>query len=200
MMCYPGYELFTMALHRDSRNYLEIGVFEGDGLAHLALAAPHKSVFGVDPFIEDGFTSHASGDSQTEHMSQVEQTATANTKDLANAVLFKMTGQEFADMLTDEMINLMDIGHVLIDGSHHYEDVQVDYELAIKLLNGKPGIIVFDDAQLEGVKRAHDEFVNKYSAQIDNTVDIYMTEPNHIFAHFLNGHLDANFYYSPKNT
>jgi hypothetical protein len=200
MMCYPGYELFTMTLQRDTCNYFEIGVFEGDGLAHLARKAPHKSIFGVDPFVEDGYTSHTSGDERDRSMNQIEITANNNIKGLENVVLFKMTGQEFADMLTDDMIEMMDIGHVLIDGSHHYEDVQVDYELAIRLLGGKPGIIVFDDANLEGVKKAHDEFVNKYSAQIDNTIDIYTSQPKSIFAHFLNGHPDANFYHGTKNT
>jgi hypothetical protein len=188
-----------MTLHRDSRNYLEIGVFEGDGLKHLAAAAPHKSIFGVDPFVEDGFTAHTSGESQNDRMSQIEITANNNIKDSTNAVLFTMTSQEFADMLTDEMVEMMDIGHILIDGSHHYEDVRVDYELAMRLLNQRPGIIVFDDVNLEGVKQAHDEFINKYSAKIDKTIDIYTREPGHIFAHFLNGHPDANFYHSQTN-
>jgi hypothetical protein len=102
-------------------------------------------------------------------------------------------------MLTDEMVELMNIGHVLIDGSHHYEDVVIDSELSIKLFNNKPGIIVFDDADLDGVARARKEFHIKYNSKTDNMLDLYITRPGHIITYFMNGHPDATYYHSNKN-
>lgn len=199
MFCVPGFELFSMALARASDNYLEIGVFNGDSIAELARRFPNKIIFGIDPFIEDGYTSDNTGVETGQHMSQQEQNTLKNIEGLDNVVLFKMTSKEFAEILTDEMVEHMSISHVLIDGSHHYDDVAIDYELSMKLLNNKPGIVIFDDADLAGVAQAHTEFVDRYQDKIDNTLDLYISQPGHIIAHFMNGHPDANFYYSKKN-
>jgi predicted O-methyltransferase YrrM len=199
MFCVPGFELFRFSLARDNLNYLEIGVYNGDSIATLAKMYPNKTVYAIDPFIEDGFTSHDTGVERGEYMSQQEANTRRNIAGLDNVVLFKMTSQEFAEMLTDEMVDLMNIGHVLVDGSHHYEDVVIDSELSIKLFNNKPGIIVFDDADLDGVARARKEFHIKYNSKTDNVLDLYITRPGHIITYFMNGHPDANEYHSKKN-
>jgi len=188
-----------MSLGRDNLNYLEIGVYNGDSIAELARMYPNKTIYAVDPFVEDGFTSHDTGVDRGEYMSQQEANTRQNIAGLDNVVLFKMTSQEFAKMLTDEMIELMNIGHVLVDGSHHYEDVIIDCELSARLFNGKQGVIVFDDANLLGVAQALTEFGEKYKDKIDNTLDLYITRPGHIITYFMNGHPDATYYYSKKN-
>jgi predicted O-methyltransferase YrrM len=199
MFCVPGFELFRMALYRNSLNYLEIGCYNGDSIAELARMYPNRIIYAIDPFIEDGYTSHDTGVDRGEYMSQQEANTRQNIEGLENVVLFKMTSQEFSEMLTDEMVELMNIGHVLVDGSHHYEDVVVDYELATRLFNGKQGIVVFDDADLPGVAQARTEFGEKYKDKIDNVLDLYITRPGHIITYFMNGHIDANEYYSKKN-
>jgi hypothetical protein len=200
MFCVPGFELFRFSLARDNLNYLEIGVYNGDSIATLAKMYPNKTVYAIDPFIEDGFTSHDTGVERGEYMSQQEANTQKNIAGLDNVVLFKMTSQEFAEMLTDEMVDLMNIGHVLIDGSHHYEDVVIDSELSMRLFNNRPGIIVFDDADLDDVARARKEFHIKYKEQTDNLVDLYITRPGHIIAYFMNGHPNATEYHSNKNS
>ena len=199
MFCVPGFELFRMSLRRDHLNYLEIGVYNGDSIATLARMNPNKTIYAIDPFIEDGRTTHDTGVDRGEYMSQQEINTRKNIEGLENVVLFKMTSEEFSDMLTDEMVDLMNIGHVLIDGSHHYRDVVIDYELATRLFGNKPGVVVFDDAHLEDVAQAREEFQTKYNDKIDNTVDLYISRPGHIIAYFMNGHPDANEYHSNKN-
>ena len=199
MFCVPGFELFRMSLRRDHLNYLEIGVYNGDSIATLARMNPNKTIYAIDPFIEDGYTSHDTGVDRGEYMSQQEANTRKNIEGLTNVVLFKMTSQEFSEILTDEMVDLMNIGHVLVDGSHHYEDVVIDSELSMRLFNNKPGIIVFDDADLDSVARARKEFHIKYNSKTDNMLDLYIARPGHIITYFMNGHPDANEYHSNKN-
>jgi hypothetical protein len=198
MHCVPGFELFSMALARTGANYLEIGVFNGDSISKLATWYPHKIIYGIDPFIEDGYTSHETGAEQGQHIGQQEENTLKNINGLENIVLFKMTSKEFVEILTDEMVKVMEVSHVLIDGSHHYEDVVTDAELAVRLLDGKPGIIVFDDANLPGVDQARHEFVVAHNDKINGIFDCYSDKPGHIIAYFMNGHPDANYYYNPK--
>ena len=199
MFCVPGFELFRMSLGRDNLNYLEIGCYNGDSIAELARMYPNRIIYAIDPFIEDGFTSHDTGVNQGEYMSQQETNTRRNIEGLENVVLFKMTSQDFSEMLTDEMVKLMNIGHVLVDGSHHYKDVVIDCELSARLFNSRSGIIVFDDANLPGVAQARTEFGKKYKDKIDNILDLYITRPGHIITYFMNGHPDATYYYSKKN-
>ena len=199
MHCVPGFELFSLALARTGANYLEIGVFNGDSIGRLGTMYPNKIIYGIDPFIEDGYTTNLTGVERGQHISQQEENTLKNINGLDNVILFKMTNKEFVEILTDEMVNMMQISHVLIDGSHHYKDVAIDAELAVRLLDGKPGIVVFDDVDLPGVRQAQDEFEQQHQSNIDNRLDMYLREPEHIIAYFMNGHPDADQYYSKKN-
>jgi hypothetical protein len=108
-----------------------------------------------------------------------------NIEGLTNVVLFETTSKGFADMLTDEMVTDMDVGWVLIDGSHHYRDVIIDINLAIRLIGHKPGVIIFDDINLPGVNKAYCEFLNM-SIKKSDAVDIYASHPGHIIFHEIN--------------
>ena len=44
-------------------NYLEIGCFDGYNLAVLAEKFPNKTIYGIDPFINDGNISKVPGES-----------------------------------------------------------------------------------------------------------------------------------------
>lgn len=143
-------------------NYFEIGVFNGVGIAELGRRNPDRIIYAVDPFIEDGFTVGASKEEKGNPMPNQKEACYNNIKDLDNVVLFNTTSKNFSSMLTDEMVSDMNINWVTIDGSHHYEDVVVDYHLAVKLINGKPGVLVFDDMAHIGVERAFNEFIDDY--------------------------------------
>lgn len=186
MFCIPGFEFFANHLSQSPYNYLEIGVFNGDSIGHLARHYSAKTVFGIDPFIEDGCTTHTSGVTENEYMSAQHENTLKNIDGLDNVVLFTMTSKEFNDILTDEMIADMDVGWVLIDGSHHYEDVINDAHMAMRLIGKRAGAIIFDDLNIDGVKQAHDEFVLAYAGQISTPVDIYEMHPGHIVAYYIN--------------
>ena len=54
MLCTDAFEFFRCNLPHLPGNYLEFGVFDGDGLRTLAVLYPGKHFYGVDSFIEDG--------------------------------------------------------------------------------------------------------------------------------------------------
>lgn len=186
IFCGPGYEFFKSQLAQSPFNYLEIGVFNGVSIANLGAQYPDKTIYGVDPFIEDGCTTDHSGVVEHEFMSTQHANTMSNIEGLENITLFKMTSVEFNSTLTDAMISDMDVGWVLIDGSHHYPDVINDVHVAMRLIGDRKGGVVFDDLNIEGVKRAHDEFVSLYASKISEPTDLYHVHPGHILAYYIN--------------
>jgi predicted O-methyltransferase YrrM len=162
----------TRELYQGSGNILEIGVFNGVGTEYLCCEYPNKTVYSIDPFIEDGNTVQASGYQAADLMVTQQQATRARLANLANSVLFEITSADFADMLTSEMIADLNIDWIIIDGSHHYADVVVDSELALRVLSGRGGGIVFDDLEQADVRRAHNKFVSQQHDRIVQRRDI----------------------------
>jgi hypothetical protein len=183
MFCQPGFDFFNQHIGAHG-NYLEIGVFNGNSIAGLARNHPTKTIFGIDPFLEDGCTTAHTQVEQDEFMPVQYANTQHNILGLDNITLFQVTSQEFAEMLTDEMAADMNINWVLIDGSHHYEDVINDVHLAMRLIGTKPGAVVFDDCNLSGVGQARDEFLEQYT--VDKTEDLFGMHPGHIMAYWIN--------------
>ena len=185
MFCEPAYELVHSQLGTRSFNYLEIGVFNGDSIGNIARRHPAHTVYGIDPFLEDGSTyTHTQVDTN-EHMPVQQANTYKNIEGLTNVVLFETTSKGFADIVSDEMVTDMDVGWVLIDGSHHYQDVITDVDLAIRVIDHKPGVIIFDDINLPGVNKAYCEFLNRPIKKSSGR-DIYASHPGHIIFHEVN--------------
>ena len=186
MFCKSAHVYFRENTEGSPYNYLEIGVFNGESIGLMADAFPDKKIFAVDPFIEDGFTSHTSGVDRGQKMPTQRESTLKNIAGKKNAHLIEKTSKEFAESLEDWVVQLMNVGWVLIDGSHHYEDVVIDYELAMRLIGDMPGGIIFDDVDIEGVERAHKEFIAKYGNRITSIRDISMGKPGTIMAYGIN--------------
>lgn len=152
-------------------NYLEIGVFNGTGFALIAQQNPTKKCYAVDPFIEDGHTVGASDVSPGTYLNQQKQNFLENTKNLTNITLYEMTSMQYAQQLTDQQCNDMNISIVTIDGDHHYEHVVIDFSIAIKLIGKKSGQIIVDDTDVDGVSKAFNEFKEKFAHRIDSESD-----------------------------
>jgi hypothetical protein len=184
MLCKPAFHAFSQLLSKLPGNYLEIGVFDGHALGDLAIAFPNKKLYGIDPFIEDGCTMEITKVLEGERIFETRDYALRNTGSLANVTLFEETSKSFADRHSDQDLSAMDVAWVLIDGSHHYEDVKVDCELAMRLIGNKLGGIVFDDLGIAGVKQAHQEFVEKYSMSF--ALDLNPNYPGNTVLHSIN--------------
>ena len=162
------YDYVHSKLDHYSGNYLEIGVFNGDGFAGVAKKFSNKICYAVDPFIEDGHTEGTSGISKGHALQSQEENFINNTKNLSNVIHYKMTSVDFNNQLEDSQITTMNISIIVIDGSHHYVDVINDCKLSVKLLShNKSGIIIFDDLHVQGVKQAYDEFRQEYKNCIE---------------------------------
>ena len=163
------YSYIRSNLQNHFGNYLEIGVFNGDGFASVASTFPDKKCFAIDPFIEDGYTSHTTSTARGGHLGSQKANFLNATKKLPNVNYFEMTSVDFFNSLSEQQIIDMDISCIVIDGSHHYTDVVNDQNLSMKLLrNNKTGIILFDDLHVEDVKKAYDEFHKEYKKYIVN--------------------------------
>ena len=173
MLCTTVYRFLLENLQNFPGNHLDIGVFDGDGMAELASAYPDKTIFGIDPFIEDGNTVQLTSVEKGDSMVTQEQRTNHRLSAFENAFLNIMTSKEFLDLLTQENIDIMNINSVFIDGSYWYEDVLIDAELAFKLIGKNKGIITFDDLTTPDVKKAYDEICITYKDLITDTVIVY---------------------------
>lgn len=177
-------DFFLDILKKLKGNYLEIGVYEGDALKELADAYPNKLIVGVDPFLEDGCTTHNSGVVEGGTLVNQRESALSFFKERKNILFFEMLSEQFLENLSDELIKDLNISAIFIDGSHYYSDVILDVKLALKLLDGRPGLICFDDMHVPEVLRAAQEFEQLVGDRIIDKVSLFN---------------DACFVYSLKN-
>jgi hypothetical protein len=149
-------------------NILEIGAFEGEGTRQLSHHFANRKIYVIDPFVEDGHTTAATGQQPGQAITRQREAFDRNTQARSNVTLFEATAAEFASTHTD--VQDLDITTVIIDGSHHYADVKTDTDLALRCLGTGAGIIVFDDIRVSGVAQAIDEFESANQARITNKI------------------------------
>lgn len=154
-----------------SGNYLEIGVYNGVSIKEMAIAYPDRLIIGVDPFIEDGCTSHNSGISFGKSLELQKTNTISNIANIDNIKLYETTSEDFfRDNV--EFFSEFNVSAIFVDGSHHYKDVVSDYKLAMALLDNKCGFICFDDLQVPDVLSAILEFETEFSDRILDKTDI----------------------------
>ena len=154
MFCFPLYYHHYDTLKKYQGNYLEIGVYNGDAIANIARAYPEKYIIGIDPFIEDGCTSHDSGVVKGNRLITQRDETYRNIKDLKNVFFYEMTSGYFYQNITEKHVSDANVNVVMIDGDHSYDAVKTDIDLALRMIGNKNGEISFDDISLDDVKRA----------------------------------------------
>ena len=185
-LCAAGLTFIRSVLGNFQGNYLEIGVFNGELISELGQQFSGRKIIGIDPFIEDGNTVTITNIPKGERINVQRQNTLTAISDKPNVTLFEMTSKEFLEQLTQDQINDFDINIVLIDGSHWYDDVVVDFELARRLINSKPGIIIVDDIGpgMPEVERAKEEFKQQYPNLVTK---VTLPQGGIVEAVFLNG-------------
>ena len=128
---------------------------------------PDKLIIGVDPFIEDGCTTHNSGVQYNNPLTSQKSNTYTNIGDIQNIKLYEMPSTEFLSGQS-EFFEELNVSAVFVDGSHHYVDVANDCKLAMDLLGKKSGFICFDDLHVADVSRAVGEFKTTYADRILN--------------------------------
>ena len=178
--CEDLYFGITNLLSKCSGNYLEIGCYEGVGIAGVAEfcdrvaksqnAENDKKVYGIDPFLGDEFVSwddHVElrknlkeGEEAPMFLPLTEQKENLyhNISPYNSITFYETTTEDFMKSKTDAEIEEMNISVCLVDGSHHYDYVVMDWHLAMKAIGDKSGFIFFDDIHEPGVLNAINDF------------------------------------------
>ena len=172
------YDYLLNKLSSISGSYLEIGIYDGEGIAMLAKKYPDKILYCIDPFIDDGCTTHISGVDKGGALVKIRDAALKNISDYKNIILFEVLSNKFNQ-------HLPGIECILIDGDHSYEECCNDFELSMRLLN-EGGLLIFDDMQVEGVSNSVKLFETKYGERI-------------ITSEFIAGATAKAFYLKPTN-
>ena len=137
-------------------NYLEVGVYYGHFITALCSEYQDKLFYGIDPFISDGCVPGDRGSA----IPEIEEIATYNILQASNGTLIKSTTQEFLKSDTVEN-TLQKVSCILIDGSHHYEDIVYDLELVLRVSNNLKKAVFFDDMLVEDVSKGARELISK---------------------------------------
>ena len=136
--------------------YLEIGSFDGEGIAMLSKRFPDKQFYSIDPFIEDGHTSKGTGVPTGDPLTEIRNIFLHNIKDCQNISYFDKTSEEF---LKEKLYKTIYPDIIFIDGNHSYECVTIDLQLAELFAKNKRLYVVMDDTvNIEGVVKALVEF------------------------------------------
>jgi len=138
-------------------NYLEIGCYDGCNLKVLATTFQDRKVYAIDPFISDGnLGSHLPVGGA---LNEQRQNTLTNINGLSNVRLFEMTSKEFLDSVDD--YESMNISCIFIDGSHHYQNIIIDNQVALNCIrknSTKNGTVVFHDVNIPDVQRGTNSF------------------------------------------
>ena len=171
-----GYPIINKLINFLPNNYLEIGIFSGEGIKDIAINNKNKICYAVDPFIEDGYTVYDSKVNINEKMISQREVALNNISLVSNIILYELKSKEFNDnILTDELIEKLNIDSVFVDGDHSYQCCFDDIELALRLIGNKKGIIFIDDFDLADVSSAVKDILAKHN----NIYDYGMTTQPH---------------------
>lgn len=188
MLCSVGFGFLKTEIRKFKGNYLEIGIFDGDLISSLASENADKMFYGIDPFIEDGYTEKLTNVKKGKTISNQKDLALSKLSKHKNLAYFIETSEEFNNRLTDDECDKFDISCVLIDGSHWYKDVVIDYEIAVRLIKNKKGLIVFDDVNVPEVKQALNKFLEDYKHIITKfSVILTVNDKPGITVVYLNG-------------
>lgn len=129
----------------DKFNFLEIGVYKGSVLSLIELLADifgmSKEIYGVSPLDNSG--DKYSNYLEQDYSAAINQLYSDLQLDISDTKIIK--GYSTDPLIKHKIINMELFDMIYIDGSHDYEDVLSDIELAHKCLKIQ-GLLVLDDA------------------------------------------------------
>ena len=156
-------------LKTNQGDYLEIGCYHGIFLSEIAEKFPNINVYGIDPHIADGWT----GEDRGTFLLEIKANFKHNTDGLNNITHWESTTKECLE--NKQYNDVTNISCVLIDGSHHYEDILVDIEFVSNLNNKQNLMVVFDDTKIQDVVKSMEYFSQYLSHRI---IKKYIAEGN----------------------
>ncbi len=171
MLARPLYEGIILENLYNVKTYLEIGSFDGEGIAMLSKRFPDKIFYSIDPFIEDGHTSRGTGVVVGKPLPGIREHFYSSIKDCENVFHFDMTDEAF---IRGRLYNLIYPDILFIDGNHSFESVTLDLRLAEVFARNKRLLVVMDDTvNIEGVARALGGFKTSHPEIVFNSLPDY---------------------------
>ena len=163
MLAVAAYDFIRKELKNYEGGYLEIGVFDGDGIASLAKEYPDKKFYGIDPFIDDGNTTFHTGCYKGEKITKVRDQALSAISKFKNIKIFECKSVDF------KIQPELNIRFVLVDGDHSFINAFMDGVIAMELIGDKEGFILFDDYQVPEVQKAVLFFKQLFKDRVEDT-------------------------------
>lgn len=157
------YEKIDDILSKDKLTFMEIGSFDGEGIAMLAKKYADRTFYSIDPFIEDGHTNHITMCNKGEEILKVREQFYNNISKVKNVIHFDTTTRCFIDTNKNY---LPQIDILLIDGDHSFEGCMTDLSLAVLLSKNKELIVLMDDTTKESVRNAIKVFTTLFNIKI----------------------------------
>lgn len=157
-------ESFRRTVHGSKpSNILEIGVFEGRSAVRMIDAARKAGAHGICYYGFDIFDSPPSSEPNSKNekgsMEKVEELLSGT------GTKFRLFKGNTMETLPKAAPRLPKMDFVYIDGGHSYETVKSDWESVRKLLH-KKSVVMFDDYNMDGVKRVVDGLRKEYRISI----------------------------------
>jgi hypothetical protein len=146
-------------------DYLEIGCYWGVFFSEVAEANPQHMAYAIDPHIADGHT----GQERGFDLSHIKKEFLHNISGSNNVVFWNSTTKRCYEEERYEQIE--NISCVLVDGSHHYEDIKVDIDFIANIKRNQEVLVYFDDLHISDVVQGIDYFKVKMDQQIATQVD-----------------------------
>jgi hypothetical protein len=152
-------------------SFMEIGSWDGEGIADLCKTFPNSKFYSIDPFIEDGNTSHISILPEGYKLEEIKSKFIENTALLSNLTHYELTTQSFLDLYSNQ---LPQIDILLIDGDHSFLGASTDLLLASLLAKKNNLTVYMDDFNKESVRKAFTIFseLHKIDFELTDCVDL----------------------------
>jgi hypothetical protein len=171
MLARPLYEGIILENLYNVQIYMEIGSFDGEGIAMLSKKFPDKMFYSIDPFIEDGHTSRGTGVAPGKPLPGIREHFYKSIKDCGNVFHFDMTDEAF---IRGRLYNLIYPDILFIDGDHSFESATLDLQLAELFAKSKRLLVIMDDTvNIEGVAKALSEFKTSHLEIVFNILPDY---------------------------
>ena len=169
-------EIIKVIGDKNYKNYLEVGVWQGENLLPIAQKFPDLICYGVDPYSGSSFEEYYKGEIMAlvdgQHYEKLFTVISNKVKELDNINIIRKTSEEAAKDFEDESLDI-----VFIDARHDYESVVKDIKLWLPKVK-KGGVLCGHDYSLGffGVIEAVNELIGYDNVSIKSDATWFFTK------------------------
>jgi len=166
-------------LQKTKHNYLEIGCYNGVNLAILSKNFADKKIYGIDPFISDGWT----GQEEKNVLEEQKFNLYKNIENCSNVIFYEKTNEQFFEEEKGNFKN-MNISSIFIDGAHILKYIKIDVDIALECIKNNQdlsGYIVFHDMHIPDVLQGIEYFRKRCE---EEKIKYYYVAQNNFYSEF----------------